>query len=123
MSGQATVPVEDLCGRELDRAVAREVMGWEYIDRGIGKGWHPPGENLPDDVPRYSTDIATAWRVVGRLNVLGCYVSAASTTDGRGFCSVGPNDTWVGEDIVKTGPNPVPEAICRAALKAVRAPA
>lgn len=59
-------------GRELDRRIAVEVMGWQIFPYMMGAGnefsYCPPGErphvSAIRSVPAYSTDIAAAWLVV-----------------------------------------------------------
>lgn len=50
-------------GREVDALVAEKVMGWT-ISEGF---YYGPGERVPANIPRYSTDIAAAWEVVEKM--------------------------------------------------------
>lgn len=63
-----------LTGRELDTAVAEQVMGWKRVvsrsaikrlsHYGDGDWWHAPnGEGFAENVPPYSTDHAAAFAV------------------------------------------------------------
>ena len=106
-------------GPEMDAIVAENVMGWRWTHASEGGGptWHgsPPEPNDLDDiskdhssVPPYSTNIAAAWTILekaplGELRRLG---------DRWGACLYGGGGGYI------LGAT-VPEAICRAALKAV----
>ncbi len=135
--------ITELEGRELDAAVAEEVMGYRWA-QGLGVFlWHP-GEGEPNGgwvvapknpggdaatcyVPRFRTDIAAAWHVVKKLREKrGVEVSIESNgdrwwvdiTDGTSgtFDSSGSYDRVLGQ----AGGDTIGEAICRAALEAVR---
>ena len=61
-------------GREMDALIAELVMGWrvehepyQFLDGEAGTGYDDPGDFQP------STDIAAAWEVVERLNLLDLY--------------------------------------------------
>lgn len=131
-------------GREMDAAIAEEVFGRVVVIAPVGDGltrtrevW---GETMEEasaklreayseheglrepyfDGPNYSTLIGAAWEVVEKMNELGFYVTVARTTDGRAFCRLMESNNWVGDGI-RAGPATAPLAICRCALKAVRA--
>lgn len=58
--------------RELDALVAKQVMGWKsWLDDEWEKhrGPVPPGSIfvITPDIPHYSTSIAAAWEVVGKM--------------------------------------------------------
>lgn len=135
-------------GRELDTLVAEKVMGWRKGDwkKDWGDGskaeyfdiWLMPEGELPSyrcsTPPRFSTDIAEAWRVVEKLkNVVGnegftlgyClehYIETGEELwevhavvlmdhilDGNGW----------GDPVDEVWAATAPHAICLAALKAV----
>lgn len=60
-------------GRELDRLVAEQIMGWRYYASGYGLAaqrpyWvTPQGPFSAENLPRFSADVAAAWQVVERL--------------------------------------------------------
>jgi hypothetical protein len=94
-------------GRELDALVAEKVMGWTKVGENA---WEAPNIKGYPLLPRYSTDIATAWEVVEKI--------AQKWHDfniGRhhGKWSIGWNYKGSVVDL-KTAP----EAICKAALLA-----
>lgn len=140
-------PVEELEGRELDAAVAKEVMEMDVRqlvdDLGRPDGWvrlYHLGEDgqahgvevldgervIRRSVPPYSTDIAAAWEVVEHMRTEGAanarpedapmrYLFKLDEDAGFAACFVGPYDLyWSSEH------DTAPEAICRAALRALR---
>lgn len=133
--------VEELEGRELDAAVASEVMGFEWIAASHGKCkllvpsvWgekgYVPKERCQDwhrHVPTYSTSISAAWEVVdeirprrdekGRIIEPGFDITIFSNEQGIWYCAMRKSDDSL--LVSKTGEN-APLAICRAVLKAVR---
>ena len=98
-------------GRELDALVAEKVMGLPGAAVG---GWYNP--NLLDGPPPYSTDIAAAWEVVEKLLELGWHVDIED-----GWCVIvyGGRDGKADSEM-EVGET-APEAICLAALEAVKA--
>jgi len=60
--------------RELDCQVAEKVMGWKVKGKDSDWCWWgiPPGWTAPEsvEIPRYSSDIASAWKVVERMRDL-----------------------------------------------------
>lgn len=102
-------------GRELDALVAKHVMNWDFVD---GE-WHAQNEigltDVMPHVPSYSTDIAAAWEVVEKSELLsGAYLRFESLVSQWqiGYICDGSfeMETWGAT---------VPHAICLAALKAV----
>lgn len=110
-------------GRELDALVAEQVMGWRRCsDDGSGywEGRSPTNilSLILEEVPHYSTDIAAAWQVIGRMRDL-CWASHSTdlTLD-----SEQPWWAWhflhgVSQKTVRECADTAPLAICRAALK------
>jgi hypothetical protein len=90
-------------GPELDKAVHREIMGTDFV----------PFTFQP------STNIAHAWLVVEKMREKGC--GATVTVNPRGTYCAWFNTTY-NQRHVAAG-DTAPEAICRAALAAVRAQA
>lgn len=123
-------PVEEMSGRELDAAVAREVMGWwsvYYDDETFTDEWSGrPGDKHAARawVPPYSTNIAAAWEVVDELVHRFHTVVKGPFHVGSdwfaGFTPVGVTG-WNGRPDHKASGSTAPLAICRAALLAVRA--
>lgn len=115
-------PVDELEGRELDCAVAEEVMGLRIChDPGCAAwgGLHEFDEG--EEIPHYSTDIAAAWEVVDRMKEVGRFPEIRFGYDGW-YAIHHEGDHHCGHPCVKAGAteSTPPEAICRAALKAVR---
>jgi hypothetical protein len=108
----------NLTGPELDRAVAVEVMGWEW-ENGSAK---VPVATDPGWVAtswfkfRPSADIAHAWRVVDRVGGMLFSKRAAFSHALRSMFPVGAS--------YRAWPDAIfalrPEHICQAALSAVR---
>jgi hypothetical protein len=123
--------------RELDAAVAEEVMAQkvETNDRGEWMLLTPmtvPGwADHVSELPHYSTDIAAAWQVVEKIRGRGLGIFLVDPTHemqnvetGEWGGPKGPACAFIDgaftEDITCVAGVTVPEAICRAALKAVR---
>ena len=76
--------LEHPANRCLDALVAEKVMGWRrdtyYIQVGTTKSetreglFGPAGIRFVDQYPEYTTDIAAAWDVVDKLNLLTNHV-------------------------------------------------
>lgn len=60
-------------GQELDALVAEKIMGWRYLNQpSTGYPWYPPEEGWSKaHPPRYSTDIAAAWKVMEKMCDMG----------------------------------------------------
>ncbi len=120
---------QEQTGQKLDAAVAEEVMGWVPV-------WHPdiqlltwrrPGSGsvIADrNVPAYSSNIAAAWQIVEKLHADGISIHLFWAADfpqwpGESCWQVSAgrsNDTFQQPVILMS----VCEAICLAALRAVR---
>lgn len=109
-------------GRELDLAVAAEVMGddwilhWKDCDGGTGL------EDFTYDVPKYSTD-RTAWLdVVGKLEEMGLTVAlrAYPSPAARMYDCLIWHEGGRSESGKATAELSFAEAVCLAALDAVR---
>lgn len=121
-------------GRVMDCRVA-ELMGWEDITgRLLPVGVSPDamrryGAQIKDDVPRFSTSIADAWRVVERMAEGGLSVVIATNGAAPRQNGVKVFDSihGIGHEIFDANEHPgwyavaetVPLAICRVALQAV----
>lgn len=114
-------------GRELDAMIALRVMDDHHFDEPVLVGavvkrremwWKSDGE-LMEDPPRYSTDIAAAWRVFERLCDLGWSPGIAYMKEDLGGpfrCDLyRPADGACEDAFAATAPH----AICLAALQAV----
>jgi hypothetical protein len=114
--------------RELDAEVAQKAMGYAYD--GVAWWTHSSGQRTSvDGLPRFSTDIAAAWRVVERITDPDGPFGAQKWSFGMEYSSV---IGWVVDFTPRTRhpkareypafqaqATTAPEAICRAALKAV----
>lgn len=63
-------------GRELDALIAEKVMGWTRLEHSAPDALVPAGADPSQRinltfVPRYSTDISSAWEVVEKLGAEG----------------------------------------------------
>lgn len=103
---------EELTGRALDAAVSEKVMGWAL-------DWQ--GDELL--CPDFSTDIADAWLVVEKMQMtqgpghVGPFMlHVLSGCDAKGWNCIWCSDFGYTESVFG---RTAPEAICRAALKAV----
>lgn len=128
-------------GRELDLAIAVQILGWRWIDRGGRAPVLTDPELLalyvpeyveshtvihdgdaPDRLPRYSKHIEAAWEVVRALDQRG----KAFSIERRRRDSLSENvpATWLANFWAPLGvgeSESAPHAICLAALKAVGA--
>lgn len=118
--------MSELTGRELDATVAVKVLGWKlngpWGRRCEWVGVSPDGTRA--GVPYYSDNIAAAWEVVEKFEALeyGKVRLAGSHYHGW-YCSIcwGPGRDGEGEAYSVFGAT-APEAICRAAIAALRTP-
>lgn len=112
-------------GRELDALVAEKVMGLEpwpgrpgaFKAKVVPRG-REPKPCLP---PSYSTDIAAAWEVVGKLNRWHFELTRLADLCGWEYrCTM--KSAWPGvsgEHAIGTSEISAPHAICLSAMKAV----
>lgn len=142
MTDTATLDIDALeAGRKLDELVATQVMGWrigDWLDETDGgynlfdkdgsyaSPWDAPPDFAFELQPRHrwspSTDIMAAWQVVESLQKLGFIVEVGcDPISNGGLCSasVFEYDDLTPTMLVEQICNTAPEAICRAALKAV----
>lgn len=122
----------DLPSRELDAAVAREVMGWTGIpakafDRTLGgaarASWTEshdapwtgidPVSGKALKIPHYSTDLRAMGTVLDALRERGWMYRLKFT--GRDHQA----SIWRGADVVTEEADTLPRAVCEAALAAV----
>ena len=128
-----TQEIESLAGRELDVAIAERVMGLvpcqsEQHELGAKFYAERPCHAQPDSPTKggetslYSTDIGAAMQVVERLRASNWYVTLSNGDERAG-------KEWFVEFLRSDGKylyngeadcDSLPEAICRAALKAVK---
>lgn len=119
--------VSELSGRKLDAAVAKEVMGYE-VGRYNGDPFRapelrPPGIKGGDEpLPPYSTDIAAAWGVVHEMWSDGDFMvhNVNHYWNDDNHWVAGRWDKWEPGFVLPGEGETAPEAIARAALKAVR---
>jgi len=129
-------------GRELDALVAEKVMGWTQVHRvdSTGDLCGVPSRGAPPSylLPRYSTDIAAAWKVIEKLRQLQFTVRLVAPNEQYGnsqqFSTVNSESRWTSfqadslhfrevpyekrkEVLFETRASSAPLAICRAALK------
>ena len=132
--------IDRMTPRELDAAVAVEVMGYRWMVHKPGISSMKPGHRFlvrPDydemlavcdpatgdeplwnvghenpGAPPYSTDPAAAWQVVEKMTADGAHLFAMSRDrDGRYFVEIEYHGVYA---------DTAPLAICRAALRAAR---
>jgi len=117
--------VDELSGRELDVAVAEEVMGLDVVPGGVQYiPTERQGANIyPQPLPCYSDHIEAAWEVVWHVTAYG---PDNGPTRNRppdfSLWKAGGSDVHearFGEHHADAACS-APIAICRAALKAVR---
>jgi hypothetical protein len=116
-------------GRELDVMVAEKVMGWRWpvsADRGSPLGvrdhWRDDANKtvyLPEQLPYFSNDDASAWQVVDELHHQGLKVTVVvdSYSD-----TVLANIKKLNRTIADATASTMPLAVCQAALMALEAP-
>ena len=105
-------------GRELDLLIAEKIMGLEIADSLVDEleDYYPTYKVTDDEdwselpVPKYSTDIAAAWKVVEKMknNHWPFYLA---NYDNKWSCQFAKDSSHAISD-------QVPHAICLAALKA-----
>lgn len=132
-------PVSELEGRELDAAVAVEVMDWKEVESkeegyGLRRGepnlaGDPPGPVEDRDLPSYSSDMSHAWKVLEAVNdqhlPAGDSLALIPTIDADGgdwaAGLVGEYKVFgVALDRCTAQHDDPSVAICRAALRTVR---
>jgi hypothetical protein len=109
--------------RQLDAEIARRVLGWENVSSaylwGKDDGWGGNNPLTPDrgiqDLPHYSTDIASAMEVVEKVIALGFDVEIHGGPNG-GWAVIFKDDNPL-HRVSAAGPS-LPDDICRAALSA-----
>lgn len=112
--GEGSEAVSEQEARELDTAVAR-AMGLEVVPddlnwRGVQIGC---AGIYGRDLPCYSTSIAAAWEIVARFDAIEVIRDADAPRPWK--CRI-----WTGKAWVKRLAETAPEAICRAAILAVK---
>lgn len=120
-------------GDELDRMVAEYVMGARIVsDPANYRGWYEeydpslqPGNIKWRDVQHYSTNIAAAWSVAEKLRAMGFTINVWGEAKTRAWpvhfepwsASFDPDRSGFNSATVEA--SSAPEAICRAALRAL----
>jgi hypothetical protein len=119
MTNYADMPA----GPEMDRLVAKNVLGWVQ-DEDVPL-WVPPApderrnwgacwvDGWPDWLPEYSTDFSSAWVVLEKMRAMFASVSVSWDKNGCS-CSLIAGDGSIFENAPSA-----PLAICRAALIAM----
>lgn len=114
--------IMNMCaGPKMDKLVAEKVTGWNFPNKVDSLGRRVIRYK---DLPRYSTDIAAAWKVIATFNRSEWDIEIGSDTEDDG-------KFW-GVSLIKWSEEPIgpiaygggeheslPLAICRAALLAV----
>lgn len=103
-------------GRELDALIAEKVMGAKHNAGGMFVYSNAKGE-LEIDPLAYSTDIAHAWEVVEKLNLL----EENQMWHDKNLYKIGVQDMYTGQESVCSSSSAA-HAICLAALKALNIP-
>ena len=101
-------------GREFDALVAERVMGWPKAYDAEADVWY---SITADEIPRYSTDIAAAWEVVGHLTQMPGFNSIDLRIEPD--CVIA--EAWIYSRAKTVEGDTAPHAICLAALKAQEA--
>lgn len=119
--------VRELAGAELDERVAVEIMGETLIYEG-GLMWKavPIGHYMLFS-DAYSSSVSASWQVVERMRAAGWSVCLADEQPGKPHpegrpawrCTFIPPDR-LAVDMADGWGDTAPEAVCRAALAAVR---
>lgn len=113
---------DQLSGRDLDAAVAERVFSWERMPNATALAPYaykrPDGHVVhPYSAPNYSESIETAMQVVDKMRAQG-WSFACTLYEGKlpyaSFCKGTAASSRNAEA------ESLPEAICRAALKAVK---
>jgi len=103
--------------RKIDALVAEHVMGWRVekymttIPKPTGAGMRP-GSAVIEEIPRYTSDISTAWEVIERLHPEFTF-SLDYLSSGRWTITF-----YSGEAHGLMSTDSAPLAICLAALRA-----
>lgn len=92
-------------GRELDATVAIKIMGLKAIE--------------PDQIPRYSTDIFTAHKIIIKLQQLGWYCTVSSRIGSDGTLFYRSRFFQHGRECERFA-DTIPMAICSAALSVIQ---
>lgn len=99
-------------GRDLDALIAEKVMGWTRIPKERETLWQSPtAGSWPVTlarIPKYSTDIAAAWKVVNALG--GHFILRRQLSEW--FVTINGEMAWA---------ETAPLAICRAGIAATEA--
>lgn len=124
---------ETMTDRELDAAVAVEVMGFSWSLDHKEPCWHVPPESpyfreydlTRNSVPTFSTDIASAFAVVEKMRERGWFYTIADSAPLRSGRGNRKGKHFVRFFIRRTCRNAVtgdslPRCICEAALAAVK---
>jgi hypothetical protein len=122
-------------GRELDALVAEKVMGAENVrwirpelgwpNQPVQATYAGAGNSEYQSVPRYSTDIKAAWRVLSGFVERGWWPDLSLHSDGASApgwrCRLGHTgiETEAGQYSYSRAGTTAPHAICLCALAAV----
>lgn len=128
-----TTKAEPAVGPELDEAIAEKVMGWQRWDTFADQArkmpevrFFRPDRQHPTSAPRYSTDIAAAWPIVAYFTAVkshGCthhFEMAYFAGEAEWRVEIGGRECGRPLHPVEGRAETLPEAICRAALKALQ---
>lgn len=124
--------------RKLDALIAEHVMGYErgywnnFEQKQIDTDWFEPhrqadpASGRSEDVypiewvPRFSADVAEAWKVVEKMRKKGFEVTWFATPETLYGCRVAPYGKFVGPDIANAQGETQAEASARAVLLALK---
>lgn len=108
-------------GPALDALVAEKVMGCKPIRTSFRPMCGCGDQRHGNDLSKYSTDIAAAWKVVEKLRAQNKLTNLESIPDSHFAFEIEPDPRGIVEPQAWAVGSTAPLAICRAALKAVGA--
>jgi hypothetical protein len=119
-------PAEMEACRELDEAVAEQVMGWTIIKRSqLSRNhwpWRRPDGEFTYALPAFSVDLYAAWEIVDRMRQFHLSFQAKGWINSQDV-EVRFSDWYAANGgngiVVYAIASSFPLAICRAALKAI----
>lgn len=103
---------------EIDRLVAEKVMGWKRTPYGWDVLEKKYNLGIEWDLPKFSTNIADAWKVVEKLQKDGWYIELYNENEEWCFDLTKYNEFLSVDRFYRASAEGASLAICLAALKA-----